>query len=80
MRLFSRKKKNDKDFLKWFNKGYSLNESKRYEEAILCFDAAIRLNPEESMAWSNKGDSLKKLGRDEEAEQCIAKVKELKDE
>ena len=38
MRLFSRKKKNDKDFLKWFNKGYSLNELKRYEEAILCFE------------------------------------------
>jgi tetratricopeptide (TPR) repeat protein len=53
------------------------HELKKHEEAILCFDELIRLEPEHSSGWLNKGDSLKKLGKHEEAEQCFAKAKEL---
>ena len=47
------------------------------EEAIGCFDEAIRIYPEDSKAWSNKGDSLNKLGRYGSAQKCLTKAKEL---
>ena len=32
------------DKVAWFNKGYALNELKRYEEAIECLDKAIEID------------------------------------
>mgnify|MGYP006424353483 CR=1 FL=1 len=58
-------------------KGIDLYELERYEEAIACFDEAIRLDPEYLLALYAKGNLLRKLGRDEEAEQCLAKAREL---
>ena len=63
----------------WYNKGISLYVLERYEESILYYDTAIKLNPKLSGAWHNKGGSLEKLGRDGEAEQCFAKARELED-
>ena len=61
----------------WYNKGIALLRLERYEEAIACFDEAIRLDPEYLLALYAKGNLLRKLGRDEEAEQCLAKAREL---
>ena len=60
----------DDDYGTWNNKGYSLARLERHEEAIGCFDKAIRLNPEDSGAWFNKGNSLTQLERHEEAIEC----------
>ena len=76
MGIFSSRNKDD-DSDAWYNKGRSLAQLERREEAIGCYDVAIRLNPEYSKAWSNKGDSLKKIGRYIEAEKWFAKFKEL---
>ena len=39
-------------------KGIDLYELERHEEAIACFDEAIRLDPELSDAWQWKGMAL----------------------
>ena len=51
----------------WCNKGLSLYELGRYEEAITSYDIAISFNPYCLQAWLNKGSSLAYLGRYEEA-------------
>jgi tetratricopeptide (TPR) repeat protein len=61
----------------WCQKGIVLYQQGRNEEAIACYDEAIKLNLEGSNVWLNKGDALKKLGKDKEAEKCFAKAKEL---
>ena len=75
MGIFSRRNKDD-DSAAWHNKGNSLADLKRYEEAIGCYDKAIRIDPENYDAWSNKGNSLVILERYEEAIECIAKAEE----
>src|SRR5450830_1227784 len=61
----------------WNNKGGSLDSLGRYEEAILCYDQALELDPRHVNAWSNKGNSLQNLGRYEEAIHCYDKALEL---
>lgn len=51
----------------WNNKGYSLYESGRYEEAIAAYNEAIKIDPVFKAAWYNKGLALYKLGRYDEA-------------
>nr|HET6901226.1 tetratricopeptide repeat protein [Ktedonobacteraceae bacterium] len=51
----------------WFKEGYALDELKRYEEAIVAFDQAIRLDPNDVLAYNNKGLVLNNLKRYEEA-------------
>ena len=41
------------------------------EEAILCYNKAIQINPNYHQAYCNKGISLKNLGKDEEAVLCF---------
>jgi len=57
----------DKSLVVWFNKGFALHNLGRYDEAINCFDEAIRLDPNLAPAWYNKGLSLGKLERYEDA-------------
>ena len=40
-------------------KVYSLNNIGKYEEAIKCYDEAIKLNPKNEYAWNNKGYFIK---------------------
>jgi predicted O-linked N-acetylglucosamine transferase (SPINDLY family) len=51
----------------WSNKGGTLYELKRYEEAIAHYDKALSLKPDYHEAWSNKGVTLNDLKRYEEA-------------
>jgi tetratricopeptide (TPR) repeat protein len=57
--------------------GLKLAGSKKYEEAIKCFEAAIVLDPKYAEAWHNKGEALKSLGRTTEADAAFSKAKEL---
>ncbi len=50
---------------------------KRFEEAIVCFDKAIELNPNDIEALNNKGASLDYLKRHDEAIECFNKCLEL---
>ncbi|NJL21162.1 MAG: tetratricopeptide repeat protein [Leptolyngbyaceae cyanobacterium SM1_3_5] len=50
----------------WVNKGATLMELGRSEEAIEAFDQAIALNENLPEAWSNRGKALWQLRRFEE--------------
>jgi tetratricopeptide (TPR) repeat protein len=39
----------------------------RYEDAIVAFDKAIKIQPEDPAPWSDKGEALHKLQRYEQA-------------
>jgi protein O-GlcNAc transferase len=48
-------------------KAVTLNELKRYDEAITHYDKALSLKPNYAEAWSNKGNTLNELKRYDEA-------------
>jgi len=51
----------------WNNKGYTLNQLERFDEAILVLTQAIKLDRTLIIALNNYGDSLQGLGKNEEA-------------
>ncbi|MDD5311456.1 MAG: tetratricopeptide repeat protein [Dehalococcoidia bacterium] len=61
----------------WSNKGGSLFNLGKYDEAIRCLDKALELDPRIITAWNNKGASLSKLGKYEEAIRCCDKALEI---
>jgi Flp pilus assembly protein TadD len=63
--------------MRLIKKGIALGNQGKYDEAIKCFNEAIRLDPKEVDAWNNKGVALKALGRTDEAGPAFAKAKEL---
>jgi tetratricopeptide (TPR) repeat protein len=46
----------------WLNKGNSLLDQGKYDEALQAFEEAIRLNPQFAEAWNSKGITLKAQG------------------
>jgi tetratricopeptide (TPR) repeat protein len=66
-----------KEALTWNEKGMSLYNSDKYEEAIKSYDKAIELDPKLAMAWHNKGNVLYTLERPEEAIKSYDKAIEL---
>ncbi|MBU3576373.1 tetratricopeptide repeat protein, partial [Polynucleobacter sp. UK-Mo-2m-Kol15] len=60
------------------NKGATLKELKRYEEAIVFADQALVINPNLAEAWSNKGVALRWLTRYDEAIAHFDKALSLK--
>jgi len=55
----------------WNNKGGSLAALGRHEEAIRCYDMALRIDPKSYKTWNNKGSALSALGRSDEAVECF---------
>jgi tetratricopeptide (TPR) repeat protein len=55
----------------WNNKGGSLAALGRYEEAIQCYDRALKIDPQSYKTWNNKGSALSALGRRDEALDCF---------
>ena len=49
------------------NKGFALNELRKYEEAFAAYEQASKLNPCFAVAYAGKGFMLNKLQRHEEA-------------
>lgn len=64
----------EKDAPAWINEGEGLFVQKKYDEAIRCFNEAIRLNPSYELAWNNKGTALYMLKRYKEAIKCFDEV------
>ena len=65
------------DAVQWNNKGMSLRNLGRYQEALACCDRAIEINPHDEMAWYNKGAALGNLGRYQEAIACYDRAIEI---
>lgn len=61
----------------WQNKGASLQNLNRHEDAIHCYDKALELAPHDSRIWSLKGGALINLDRYEDAIRCFDQVLEL---
>lgn len=51
----------------WYRRGEALANLKRNEEALVCFDKAIKLAPKNQAAWTFRGVVLIHLKRYEEA-------------
>jgi len=64
----------EKDAHARINEGEALFEQKKYDEAIRCFNEAIKLNPSYELAWNNKGTALYMLKRYKEAIKCFDEV------
>ena len=59
-------------------KGINLARKGYYLEALLCFQKAVNLNPNNAHAWYNYGTSLTKIGKyDETTLLCFEKAVEL---
>jgi tetratricopeptide (TPR) repeat protein len=57
--------------LPWNNKGISLNNLDKYDEAIQAYDEAIMLDPGWAWPWNNKGVTLENQGKLTEALKCF---------
>ena len=58
----------------WRNKGGALYSLGKYDEAIECYDKAIKIDPDNSVVWNNKGLALNSLGKYDEAIECYDKA------
>ena len=65
------------DAAQWSNKGMSLNNLGRHQDALACYDRAIEINPRYAEAWYNKGVELGNLGRYPEALACFERAHRL---
>jgi tetratricopeptide (TPR) repeat protein len=55
----------------WRRRGFALIKLERFEEAVICYDRALELDPEDAVAWQRKGFALGRLRRFSEAELCF---------
>jgi len=67
----------DLDAVGYNNKGGSLANLGRPEEALTCFERALEINSRYAGAWSNKGLALDDLGRPAEALTCYERALEI---
>jgi tetratricopeptide (TPR) repeat protein/ribonuclease BN (tRNA processing enzyme) len=65
-------------FKAWRYEGFALDELGRHEEAIICYDKALEIRPDDESSWYNKGNALEDLGRYEEAIICYDRALEIK--
>ena len=62
----------------WVNKGLTLAELQRPDEALACFERALALNPRLEQGWFNKGVTLvNAFHRYAEALPCFAAAERL---
>ena len=63
--------------MEFLEKGNSLSQEGKTEEAIASYDKAISLNPEDFKAYIVRGVALEKIGKYEEAIDCYDKALSL---
>jgi len=51
----------------WLNRGWTLVQLGRWDEALVSFDKETELNPNDTVAWSNRGAALGNLGHFDDA-------------
>ncbi|WP_013324863.1 serine/threonine-protein kinase [Gloeothece verrucosa] len=52
---------------KMYNKGNTLYQLQRYEDALQAYDTSLNINPNNANAWQGKGDTLQALKRYQQA-------------
>jgi tetratricopeptide (TPR) repeat protein len=57
--------------------GDTLAAARKFEEAIVLYDRAIEVDPENSEAWTRKAIALKALGRIRESLDCVERALDL---
>jgi len=65
------------DEIAFLTKGRFLMQSKKYGDALECFDEAIKLNPKYAEAYNEKGNALFILGKVDEAIKCFTKATKI---
>ena len=61
----------------YYNRGASLINHGRYEEALATFNKAIALDPSDAYAYYSRGAALGKLGRHKEALAAFEQARRL---
>ena len=61
----------------WIEKGNNLYDQEKYEEAIKCYDKALRIDPKNTHAWNNKGIALYGQGNYAVALECFDRALEI---
>ncbi|GAA0673093.1 tetratricopeptide repeat protein [Natronoarchaeum mannanilyticum] len=64
----------------WYNRGFFLLERGLAEDAVNCFDNAIRLGLRNSNILEEKARALEELGKYDEAEEIVEEAEELREE
>ena len=59
------------------SKGLTLLRMRKFNEAIDCFDTAIKLNQGYAKAWYNKGRALAMSGENDKSQQCLDRARKL---
>jgi len=80
MKKLKEKNTYKKDSNNWFVKGNSFFDSGKFDEAIKCYDKALKINPGNDAFWYNKGLALEHLGKFDEAIKCYDKALEINPE
>ncbi|MFC7201095.1 tetratricopeptide repeat protein [Halospeciosus flavus] len=62
----------------WYNLGFMENEQGRHEEAVDCFDNAIRLGFRQADVFEEKARALDQLGREQEAQEVEQHAEEIR--
>jgi tetratricopeptide (TPR) repeat protein len=68
---------NVSDPAEWHNKGDALVNLGKYDEALVCYEKAIDLDPNLAYIWSGKGWALSNLGKYDDALFCYEKAIDL---
>jgi tetratricopeptide (TPR) repeat protein len=68
---------NPKHAMAWHEKGNCLDMLENYGEALLSYDTALKLDPQNAETWFNKGLTLKKMGRNVDADVCMERAVQL---
>jgi tetratricopeptide (TPR) repeat protein len=68
---------NPQDADAWVNKGLTLEDQRKYDEAVTAYDKAIELDPGNVEAWFRKGFTLRLQGKYDEAIKAFDKAIEL---
>ncbi|WP_422928855.1 tetratricopeptide repeat protein [Singulisphaera sp. PoT] len=63
--------------LDWHELGYCHNALENFGEAVISFEKAIEIDPNNASPWVSKGDALAGLGRHEDAILCFDKAIEI---
>ncbi|MCK8519198.1 tetratricopeptide repeat protein [Methanoculleus sp. 7T] len=61
----------------WYHRGQAFCTTRKFDKAIVCYDKALELSPDDSVIWRRKGFALLKIGRYDEAAACFDRALDL---
>ncbi|MDD3857798.1 MAG: tetratricopeptide repeat protein [Methanoculleus sp.] len=61
----------DEDAERWYHRGQALCTTGCFTDAVVCYDKALELSPDDPVLWRRKGFALIKAGRYDEAVACF---------